>query len=292
LIQANYAVSRRVEEAGGRVISGREGRGRHGEAMVTLLIGAGQRPTHELVLARMPRGDEQDAPPPEVRLAVVLYGFGDELETAHRFFAIERPFAVALVPGGKSSGAIFRAAREAGREVVLHVPMEPINYPQMDPGPGTLLVTMKPARITGSLRRYLDQAGPVTAVANHMGSLATQDMAVMGAVYQELKRRKLPFIHVQPAAGAVCRPLAADMGVVYDEPGDVIDAEARMPKEKPLDRRWAALLKEARVRGRMSVWVRATPRTLVWLPKALAPGRLQEIQLVPLSTVIRRPAEL
>jgi polysaccharide deacetylase 2 family uncharacterized protein YibQ len=294
LIQANYAVSRRVAEAGGRVVSGREARGIHGEAMVTLLIGTGKRPSHEIILARMPRlgRDNAPAPLPETRLAIVVYGFGDDVEAAKTFFALPVPFAVAIVPGAKTSGPLFRAAHEHSREVVLHLPMEPVNYPQLDPGPGTLLVTMRPARITGLVRRYLDQAEPVIAVANFMGSLATQDMSVMGAVYQELKRRHLPFVHVQPAAGAVCRPLAADLGVIYDEPGDVIDAEARLAKEKALETRWTAVLKEARARGRMAVWIRATTETRAWLPRALTPKRLDGISLVPVSAVIRRPAEL
>jgi polysaccharide deacetylase 2 family uncharacterized protein YibQ len=294
LIQANYAVSRRVQDVGGKVLGGRESRGPHGEATVTLLIASGGRPTHEIVLARMPRlekGDEKPEPP-ETRLAIVAYGFGDDVEAAKAFFALPGPFAVAIVPGARTSGPLFRAAHAASREVVLHLPLEPVNYPQLDPGPGTLLVTMKPARITGIVRRYLDEGQPVVAVANFMGSLATQDMAVMGAVYQELKRRHLPFVHVQPAAGAVCRPLAADVGVVYDEPGDVIDAEARMAKEKALDARWTAVLKEARARGRMAVWIRATPQTRAWLPRALAPKRLEGVSLVPFSSVIRRPATL
>jgi polysaccharide deacetylase 2 family uncharacterized protein YibQ len=292
LIQANYAVSRRVVEAGGQVISGREGRGRHGEPTVTLLIGVGKRPTHEIVLARMPRGEQKYAPAAEARLAVVVYGLGEDADAARAFFALPIPFAVAIVPGAKSSSALFKAAREKSREVVLHLPLEPVNYPQLDPGPGTVLVTMNPARITGMVRRYLDQSGPVVAVANDMGSLATQDMSVMGAIYQELKRRHLPFVHVQPAAGAVCRPLAAEQGVVYDEPGDVIDAEAHLTKEKLLDQRWTSVLKETHARGRMAVWIRATPQTRAWLPKALAVKRLGGVRLVPLSAVIRRPAEL
>jgi polysaccharide deacetylase 2 family uncharacterized protein YibQ len=86
------------------------------------------------------------------------------------------------------------------------VPLEPINYPQVNPGPGTLLVTMKPDHIETTLRRYIAQAGAVSAVANHMGSLATQDKTVMGAVYDELKREHPPFLHVN---GRGCRVQAA-----------------------------------------------------------------------------------
>jgi len=151
---------------------------------------------------------------------------------------------------------------------------------------------MKPDQVTGTVRRWLDQAGPVAGVANHMGSLATQDMTLMGAVYRELRRRQLPFLHVQAAAGAVCRPLAAEMGVVYDESAVVLDAEARARSTKALDARWQEILERARARGRLAVWVRATPLTRDWLRRATSVKRLGGVGLAPLSGVVRRPAVL
>ena len=291
LFQANYAVSRRVEELGGVVLSGRETAGRPGEARLTLLLGLPRRALHEVVLVRGPRAltpAAQTAP----RLALVLFGFGEDADEARRFFALPVPFAVALVPGSRASLAMFRAAHERDREIVVHLPLEPVNYPQLDPGPGTLLVTAKPDRVTGTVRRWLDQASPVVAAANLLGSLATQDMTLMGAIYRELRRRHLPFIHVQAAAGSVCRPLAADMGVVYDEPGAVLDAEARAKNAQALDARWKVVLAQARTRGRMAVWVRATPLTREWLPRATTVKRLGGVDLAPLSGVVRRPAVL
>jgi polysaccharide deacetylase 2 family uncharacterized protein YibQ len=185
---------------------------------------------------------------------------------------------------------MFRAARAAEREVVLHLPLEPIHYPQVNPGPGTILVTMSPNQVTGLVRRYLDQAGPVSAVANLMGSLATQDMTVMTAVYQELRRRRVPFLHVSPAAGAVCKSLASDLGVAYQEPDVVIDREARAARPQTLEKRWRQALNEARERGQVLVLVRATPLTLEWLPGALASRRLDGVSVVPVSALLRRPA--
>jgi polysaccharide deacetylase 2 family uncharacterized protein YibQ len=291
LFQVNYAVSRRIEELGGVVLGGRETAGPRGETRLTLLLGLPKRGLHELLLVR---GAPTDEPAERLapRLALVLFGFGNDLDRARRVFDLSVPFAVALVPDTRASGAMFRAAHQAGREVVLHIPLEPINYPQLNPGPGTLLVTMKPDRATGTVRRWLDQSGPVVGVANHMGSLATQDMTLMGAVYRELRRRHLPFIHAQPAAGAVCRSLAAEMGVIYDEPDAVLDTEARARTAKDLDRRWGEILKQTRARGRAVVWVRLTPLTSDWLRRATTVKRLGGVDLAPLSGVIRRPAVL
>ena len=291
LLQANYAVSRRVEELGGVVLSGRETAGPRGETRLRLLLGLPKRGLHEVLLVRGIR-PEEPSERPAPRLALVLFGFGDDLDEARRVFDLPVPFAVALAPDAKTSSAMFRAAHERGREVVLHVPLEPVNYPQLNPGPGTLLVTLKPDRVTGTMRRWLDQSGPVLGVANHMGSLATQDMTLMGAVYRELKRRHLPFIHVQPAAGAVCRSLAAELGVIYDEPDAVLDTEARAKTPKALDRRWGEILERARTRERTAVWVRVTPLTREWLKRATTLKRLDGVDLAPLSGVIRRPAAL
>ncbi|NOT33291.1 MAG: divergent polysaccharide deacetylase family protein [Candidatus Eisenbacteria bacterium] len=289
LLQLNYAITRTLEQAGASVLSGREGVTSRGATYVTLLAGIPGRPTHELVLARPPREEEPEERP-NARLALVLYGFGDETVLAESLMVLPAPFAVAIVPGARGSAAMFGAAHHASREVVLQLPLEPVNYPQVNPGPGTLLVTMRPARVQSGVRHYIDQARPVAAVANHMGSLATQDMTLMTAVYDELRDRRLPFLHVMPAAGAVCRSLASEMGVVYDEPDETLDYEPRAADTRALDKRWKQVLEEARRRGRMMVWVRATPTTARWLRRASLPKQLEGVDLVPLTSVLRKPS--
>jgi polysaccharide deacetylase 2 family uncharacterized protein YibQ len=290
-LQVNYAVSRSLGENGAKIFSAREQTGRDGGTIVTLLAGVGHRPTHELVVVR-PNYVNRPRAPLGARLAVVLYGFSDEPDRAPDFFRRSMPFAVALAPGAPWSTALFRAARESKREVVLSLPLEPINYPQVSPGPGTILVTMKPGQISNLVRRYLDQAAPVAAVANHMGSLATQDMTVMSAIYQELKRAGLPFLHVTPAPGAVCKSLAGELGLPYEEPDAMLDREARKDKPNGLDQSWNEVLRQARRRGHMIVMVRATPLTQKWLPQALSAKRLGDVSLVPISSLLRAPTAI
>jgi uncharacterized protein len=290
-LQVNYALTRSLAEHGGTIFSGREHTGSSGEEVVTLLAGVGRRTTHEVVLVRPPYRSEQPGPC-GARLAVVLFGFGDEPDLAPELFKQPMPFSVALAPAAPWSSTLFHAARDSRREVVLSLPLEPINYPQVSPGPGTIQVTMKPGRISGQVRHYLEQAEPVAAVANHMGSLATQDMTVMNAIYQELKRAGVPFLHVSPAPGAVCKSLAADLGLAYDEPDAILDREARNDGPAALDRSWSDVLRQARRRGRMIVLVRVTPLTRKWLPQALSSARLGDVSVVPISSVLRTPTSL
>ena len=289
LLQTNYAITHYVEARGGTILSGRESSPERGVSEVRLELGLPHHPTDQLVLVRGAKTPNRPVPG-SARLALVLFGLPPDPAAIRPFLELAAPFAVALPAGAPKSGQAFRAAHAASREVVVALPLEPVNYPQVDPGPGTLLVTMNPAEVTGITRRYLDQAAPLVAVSNHMGSLATQDMATMGAVFQELQRRNVPFVHLLPTAGAVCRSLAAKSGVVYAEPGAVLDAEARGSKSKQLEQRWAEILARTRERGRMTVWVRATPLTRSWLPHAVAPKRLAGVDLVPLSALLRKGA--
>jgi polysaccharide deacetylase 2 family uncharacterized protein YibQ len=288
LLQANYVITSTLGEAGAEVLSGREERGPQGSTRLTLMVGIPHRPTHELVLIRESARDE---PPGQrhARIALVLYGFGDDVDAADSVFASPEPFAVALLPGGRTSPALFKAAHRRQREVVLLLPLEPVNYPQVNPGPGTLLVTMKPARIASAVDHDLDQAGAVCAVANHMGSLATQDMTVMTAVYRTLRQHRLPFVHLMPAAGAVCKTLASEMGVAYEEAGAVLDTEPRERDPHAIDRRWKTLLDEARAHGELTVWIRLTPQSRRWLTHALDRKKLPGVDFVPLESLIPRP---
>jgi polysaccharide deacetylase 2 family uncharacterized protein YibQ len=287
-LQFNYALMHALESDRLAVLSGREAWTEQGAPMLRLVVGLPKRATHELLITRSHGGVGEIQSEPG-RLALVLFGFGEDAARADSFFAAPLPFGVAVVAGDKGSTESFRAAHKRGRELVLHLPLEPLNFPQVNPGPGTLLVTMKPTKVAGEVRRYLDQAAPVAAVANDLGSLATQDMTLMRAVYHELKKGDVPFVHVSPVAGAVCKPLAADMGIGYAEPDLVLDRETRKDT-RALDHAWATALDRARTRGRALVWMRATPLSLRWLKGALAPKRIEGVAVVPLSVLLRTTA--
>jgi len=168
--------------------------------------------------------------------------------------------------------------------------MEPDNYPRVNPGPATLLVSMPSGRIEQGLRREVELANPVVAVANLMGSFATQDESFMTAVYHELKHQDLPFLHVGAVPRAVCRPLAARVGAAYEEPDAMIDAEARRGDTAAMDRTWAAAIERAKGRGHAIVLLRVTPASAAWLPRALSEKALDGVLLVPLSSLLQRPS--
>jgi polysaccharide deacetylase 2 family uncharacterized protein YibQ len=283
----NHLVTRAVEAGGAEVLSGRERTDDEGDLVVTMLMGVPGRPTHTLTIVR-PRRHE-DAAPKAAKLALLLFAATEDESLLVRVSARPEVFAIGAPATGAGKSPALRAAREARREVVLFMPMEPENYPRVNPGPATLLVSMSSGHIAQRLRRELGLAAPVVAVANLMGSFATQDEAFMTAIYGELKHAHLPFLHVNGAPRAVCRSLAARVGAAYDEPDALLDAETRRGEAKALDRAWAGVLERARDRGHALVVLRVTPRSAPWIASALTDKRLRDVELVPVSSVIHKP---
>ncbi len=296
-MQVNWAVTHALEQAGAQVMSARERSEEGGGLRVVMSVGVGGRRTHEIVLVREGRvvrrdggGKAVEDEAPAARIALVLYGFTEEAkDLAQKAAKRSEMFALALPAGQPYSRGLFGAARETHREVVVQIPMEPENYPRTTPGSGALLVSMAPGQIQSLTRRYLEEGGQPVAVSNLMGSFASQDEPLVNAMYRELKKAGVTFLHVQPAPRSVCKSLASQQGVAYDEPDALLDDSARGKDTKALDRDWKAVLERAGERGHALVMLRATPMSLKWLDGALAPSRMGRVRLVPLSQVIRRP---
>lgn len=282
----NQSVTRAVEAGGASVLSGRERTEKDGALVVTLVIGVPGRPTHALDIVRPYQPDE---PSRAARVAVLLFASTEDEPLLVSACARQEAFAVGVTATGAGKAPTLRAARDHRHEVVLFMPMEPENYPRVNPGPATLLVSMPAGRIEQSLRREIELARPVVAVANLMGSFATQDEPFMTAVYRELRHQDLPFLHVGAVPRAVCRPLAARVGAAYEEPDAMIDGEARHGDPKSLDAAWADCLQRAKDHEKAVVLIRVTRLSAPWLERAFAPKALDGVELVPISSLMRKP---
>ena len=60
-------------------------------------------------------------------------------------------------------------ARSGGHEVLLQIPMEPFDYPDNDPGPQTLLVSLKPEQNIDRLHWLMSRFQGYVGVTNLHG---------------------------------------------------------------------------------------------------------------------------
>jgi polysaccharide deacetylase 2 family uncharacterized protein YibQ len=129
------------------------------------------------------------------------------------FLALEVPFTVSVIPGLEHSEKICRQAREAGKEVICHLPMEPEND-GYDQGDIPLVRTaMSGGEIEKVVEKALESTPGVIGMNNHMGSKATADMRVMESVMKVCRRKGLFFVDSYTSAKSVVKAAAEKEGV-------------------------------------------------------------------------------
>ena len=94
-----------------------------------------------------PRPETPDKPALEIpKIAIVIDDLGYDRSIAQEFIELPVPLTLSFLPQAPYAREMAVLARERGKETLLHLPMEPLNYPppppQSNPGPGALLLSM------------------------------------------------------------------------------------------------------------------------------------------------------
>lgn len=214
LEEANTAVTLAVRNASGRVVDAVESKaGGQYPRRLTMVVAADSVPSLELNLYEVARSKESRGRP-TARLAIVVGGLGPELNgPTSDIIECPLPLTLAVLPEQKASKEIARLAHAGGKEVLLHLPMEPKGYPRADPGKGAVLVHHSEREIRGLLRSHIEGLAHVSGVVNYMGSAGTRDRDVMRAALKETKKRGLFFLDGTTSVDSVVRETAAELGV-------------------------------------------------------------------------------
>ena len=147
------------------------------------------------------------APATAPRVAVIVDNLGARRDVFDPLRDIRRPLTVAVLPGLPLSEWTAREAAQAGMEVILDLPMEPYRFPEVDPGPGALLMAMGPQELQAQVGAHLASVPGAVGVTNHMGSRMTEDRTRMRTVLEVLAGRRLFLVD----------GLASNLSVAYDE---------------------------------------------------------------------------
>jgi len=141
------------------------------------------------------------------RVAVIVDDLGARRDVFDVLRDIRRPLTVAVLPGLPLSEWTAREAAQAGMEVLLDLPMEPYRFPEVDPGPGALLMAMSPRELQAQMGAHLASVPGAVGVTNHMGSRMTEDRARMRTVLEVMAGRRLFLVD----------GLTSNLSVAYDE---------------------------------------------------------------------------
>jgi uncharacterized protein len=146
------------------------------------------------------------------RASIVIDDLGQELRPVQELLRMPYALTFSILPDLRQSRATAAAAHESDREVMLHLPMEPLSA-GVNPGAGSIRVGMARDEVDRVIDSDLASVPYVSGVNNHMGSRATSDPALMAEVMEELARRRLYFIDSRTAASTVALDAARQAGI-------------------------------------------------------------------------------
>ncbi|MFP4534122.1 MAG: divergent polysaccharide deacetylase family protein [Spirochaetaceae bacterium] len=170
-------------------------------------------------------GEEAGAAIPEerYRIYLVVDDAGHDPADLEPYLSLPVPLTVAILPDRRASKEALQAARLAGVESILHLPMEPTGV--ANPGAGALLTSQTDEEIAALLRSHLRSLPGVIGVNNHMGSLATTDPRVMDVVMSTLAEEGLFFLDSRTTPLSVAAAAAEARDVPYAERTVFLDNE-------------------------------------------------------------------
>lgn len=146
------------------------------------------------------------------KIALVFDDGGYSLSDLQHFLDLPFPLAVAVLPQLNNSVAAAQKIRAAGKELLLHQPMQAINL-KVDPGPGAITPTMHTYEIAEVVRQNIAQIGPVVGMNNHEGSLITESAPKIGAVLEVCKNAGIFFLDSRTTANSVVSQVAMEFGM-------------------------------------------------------------------------------
>jgi polysaccharide deacetylase 2 family uncharacterized protein YibQ len=150
----------------------------------------------EFIMPAAPAQPVAEAAPEAVRprpiLAVIIDDVGLSRSAFDRLMGVEAPLTLAFLPYGEAAPAMAREAGAAGREVFLHLPMEPVGLD--DPGPMALTRHLDDAEIVRRAEWALSRVPGATGFNNHMGSALTSDGRAIRAAMAAFAGSKLIFV--------------------------------------------------------------------------------------------------
>ncbi len=159
------------------------------------------------------RFDKSDKRP---RIAIVLTGLGINARTAQTAVqGLPGQVTLAFVPYADRLRALTARARAAGHEVLLAVPMEPMDFPQVDPGPQALLLSLTVGNNQKRLEWALSRASGYVGITNFLGSRFTKSRKQTRALMRNLKARGLMFLDSYSAPASTASDVATRVGVPW-----------------------------------------------------------------------------
>jgi len=163
----------------------------------------------------------------KIALLIDDFGYRDD-EVVDLFLKeIDVPLTISIIPGTPFARALAEKGKRSGKEIMLHLPMQPQADFHNDYR-WIILKGMSQEEIRKIFREALKDAPQARGVNNHMGSLITTREDEMKPLLEEIKELGLYFVDSKTASNSIAYSLAQEMGVRTAQNKFFLDNEKRV----------------------------------------------------------------
>ena len=146
-------------------------------------------------------------------IVLVIDDFGYRNDSiSDGFLALKVPITCAVLPGHSQSSSFAKKANKAGKEIIIHMPMES-SVAASGEDEFKLKVGMTSEEIEWRLNEALKEIPEAIGINNHQGSKATTDGKVMGVVASVLKKNNKYFLDSRTSSKTVGEKTMRSVGV-------------------------------------------------------------------------------
>jgi polysaccharide deacetylase 2 family uncharacterized protein YibQ len=218
----------------------------------------------------------------KIRAAIIVDDFGNNLALGEEFVKLPAHLNIAILPCLPYSRTLSEKAAASGKTVMLHLPMEPKGG--ADPGPGIIRTSMSRDEIRSVIKKNLETVPGAEGFNNHEGSKATSDEAVMKAVLEYAKERRLFFADSLTSGATRGRAVAGKIGIPFAVRDLFLD---NADDETYVRERLRLLREEAKKRGSVVGICHVKKGTLAALQEDIHLFQEEGIALVSIKDLLR-----
>ena len=217
------------------------------------------------------------------KIVLIIDDLGHWKSIGLRAASLPGPVACALLPHTPFVRDIAEQAHATGKEVMLHLPLAPIDNTVI--AAGTIFMDSTQEQLAQIFALDLASVPHVVGVNNHMGSLLTQHPGHMTWLMTEIaKREPLFFVDSVTSEDSVALSIAAEMGIPVTRRDVFLDNEQT---ETAIARAFDKLKDKARLNGIAVGIGHPYPVTIEFLERELPSLADEGFELVSVSEAIR-----
>ena len=220
------------------------------------------------------------------KVVIIVDDLGFKKEPIDKLLEIPAQLSFAVLPNLPYSKYAAEMAYKNGRDVILHLPMEPTDssgHAAVDAGEDVLLMGLPKDKILDKLEKNLSSIPYIKGVNNHMGSKFTENTELMELVLEKIKSKGFFFVDSRTSETTVGFKIAKKLGIKTAERDIFLDEGSQ--RSDYIRSQIEKLINVSKEKGYAIGICHPYPDTVKVLSEVI-PDIQKEVEIIPVSGVV------